>query len=179
MYYGQEKDKIMPTIRIKKNKDNPYVMINRKAVHDKTLSWKAKGLLSYLLSLPDNWQLYESEVSKHSKSGLAATKTAFKELINANYIYRIKKRYPDGKFAGYEYEVYESPQNIKEISRSCTVMRKSVNGKSHTTNIDSTNNDVPDKMIQYHNQHNQVHDQALRADVEAAGLTWTPNMTRH
>lgn len=134
----------MPTIRIKKNKDNPYVMINRKAVHDKSLSWKAKGLLSYLLSLPDDWQLYESEIALHSISGLAATKTAFKELIQAKYIYRLKKRYPDGRFAGYEYQVYECPQNIEGLPKFISVMRKSVNGKSTTTNIEGTNNEGDD-----------------------------------
>ena len=51
-------------IRKAKNKDNPYVMMAKSAVQDDKLSWKATGLLSYILSLPDDWQIYLEHVNQ-------------------------------------------------------------------------------------------------------------------
>ena len=41
--------------RISKNKENPYVMMDRRPIENAELSWGAKGVLAYLLSRPDNW----------------------------------------------------------------------------------------------------------------------------
>ena len=49
-------------------------MINKEMAQDKTLSWKARGLLLYLLSLPDDWNIYESELIKHATDGRDSTK---------------------------------------------------------------------------------------------------------
>jgi hypothetical protein len=51
--------------RIQKDKENPYVILNKQFLHEPILTAKAKGILAYLLSLPDDWKIYESELIKH------------------------------------------------------------------------------------------------------------------
>jgi len=94
--------------RVIKDAKNPYVMINKEFLNDNELSLKAKGLLTYLLSLPDDWKIYESELIKHHKDGTSAIKSAIKELLDNNYISRKRLRNDKGQLAYYEYEVYEN-----------------------------------------------------------------------
>lgn len=126
----------MSIYRIQKNKDNPYVMVNKKLSTSKTISWKAKGIILYLLSLPDNWQVYESEITKHATDGIRSTRSGIKELISAGYIQRHQKRSDNAHFAGFEYIVHEQPQT----SLKSTVITKQQNAKQHTTNNNNLNN---------------------------------------
>lgn len=54
------------------------------------MSWEARGLLLYILSKPDDWSIYLDELIKNSSSPPNRTKTAFRELIEAGYIYRTR-----------------------------------------------------------------------------------------
>ena len=47
----------MSIIRVSKNKNNPYFLMNNTGINDKNLSFKAKGVLAYLISKPDNWYI--------------------------------------------------------------------------------------------------------------------------
>ena len=170
-------------IRKAKDKENPYVMIAKDTVQDKKLTWKETGLLCYLLSLPDNWQLKVQDLINRKIDGRYATRGIIQGLLKKGYLEKIIYRKETGAVIRHEYIVHEKP--IKDIQDKPKTVFLATFHKPESSkvvailNTDSTNNDVPDKMIQYHDQHNQIHDQALRADVEAAGLTWTPNMTRH
>lgn len=120
--------------RIKKDKDNPYLMMNKEPLNNANLSWKAKGLLTYLLSLPDDWKIYEEEISKHAKDGKDSLKSAIKELITNGYIERERIRNSSGQLKGYAYCVYEVPNhNGKSIDGN------SNDGESATTNNNYTN----------------------------------------
>lgn len=96
-------------------KQKRYVTIDNRPLSDPQLSWKAKGLLAYILTLPDNWNIREEELTRHSTDRMHSTRTAIKELIKAGHI--IRRRRPNtpegGYFAGWEYLVYESPQKDK------------------------------------------------------------------
>ena len=52
--------------RVAKNKDNPYVMIDKRPLENPSLSWKAKGVLAYLLSRPDDWEIILGDLIKRS-----------------------------------------------------------------------------------------------------------------
>lgn len=96
-------------IRVEKNRDNPYVIMNKTPLEDSGLTWKAKGLLSYLLSKPDNWKPIREELAKASIDGIRAVRSALKELEEAGYM----KRHPmrkDGKIVAWEHVIYEVPQ---------------------------------------------------------------------
>ena len=130
----------MATFRIKKDKDNPYVMVNKRVVLDPRLSYRAKGVLIYLLSRPDDWIVYEREIAKHSTDGPWSVKMAIRELIAAGYITREKLRHQDtGKYQGYQYTVRESPLHPPKT----TEMRNTNVGESLPTNTEGTNS-APD-----------------------------------
>lgn len=92
-----------------KKKKNPFVIMSKTALNDKTLSWKAKGLICYLLSLPDEWKVYVQDLKNRSKDSRDSTRSGLNELIEANYIHRKVLKRDNGQFAGYTYFIYEEP----------------------------------------------------------------------
>lgn len=100
----------MSVFRVIKDKDNPYVMVNKYYIYDNRLSLKAKGLMSYFLSRPDDWNFYIEEIKKHTIDKDTSISGAIKELIESGYIRREARRGDKGKFkGGYDYSVYEIP----------------------------------------------------------------------
>lgn len=100
-------------IRISK-RENPYVTLDKTGLNDSRLSWKAKGLLCYLLSLPDNWKIYVNELKNHSSDGRDSTATALRELIQYGYIIQEVNRDEKGLFKGYIYNIFEVPSETIE-----------------------------------------------------------------
>lgn len=99
-------------IRTVKNKENPYSQIPNKIINNPNLSYKAKGVLIYLISKPNNWETRISDIVKHGREGETAVSSAIKELEEAGYIIRKKIRGKDGKWAGWETLVFEEPQGV-------------------------------------------------------------------
>jgi hypothetical protein len=136
----------MATFRVFKESGS-FVTVHKNFIHDDNLSWKAKGILLYLLSRPDDWQVYETEIVKHSSDGLSGLKSGIKELEQVGYIQRNRKRDDKGRLKEYEYLVYEQPNHIRFSNVGKTNVGNSYIGKtnvgeSHTTNNNSTNNDL-------------------------------------
>ena len=77
-------------------------------LQDKNLSFKAKGLLSYMLSLPDNWKYTIRGIARESKESEKTVRTILKELELNKYLIIDKKQNALGRFV-YEYFVYEIP----------------------------------------------------------------------
>ena len=126
----QHGEVVMPTIiRIEKNKD--YTVISNIPLRDVRLSWKAKGLLAYMLTNSDNWEFYLQELKNHSKDGLQATKSAFNELGYAGYLsVRIKYDSVNKLFAGREIIVHEKPSDI-----NASEFADYLNKFKHKTNV--------------------------------------------
>ncbi|WP_431030093.1 DnaD domain-containing protein [Lysinibacillus sp. LZ02] len=76
----------MGIVRVAKNSN--YVVMNRTALNDKRLSWKAKGIMAYLLSMPDDWVFYMEELQTHATDGKASFQSGFKELKDCGYVER-------------------------------------------------------------------------------------------
>ena len=76
----------MSTIRTIKSKD--FSVICNTFLKDERLSWKAKGILAYLLSKPDDWQIKVVDLIKRSKDGREKVYAGIKELLNAGYLQR-------------------------------------------------------------------------------------------
>lgn len=133
----------MSIIRVCKNKENPYVMLNKGFLRDPALSAKAKGILAYMLSLPDDWQIYVDELANHFKDGRDSIRSGVKELRAAGYITRSEKRLRDkqGKLKAFEYCVYETPAYDGKSNLGKSYVGNSYVGKSNATNKDYTNND--------------------------------------
>ena len=97
----------MSTIRIVKDK-NFTVMTNRH-LRDAKLSLKARGLMSTMLSLPDNWDYSVKGLEKICRDGRDSISSAISELESAGYLHRTQGHSSDGTFCGYDYIIYESP----------------------------------------------------------------------
>lgn len=95
-------------VRLKK-RENPYVVIDKAILCDEKLSWKARGLAAYLLSKPDDWSINERHLATCGPDGAAAVRSGLKELEQAGYLKRDRKRAEDGTFA-WEATLYETPQ---------------------------------------------------------------------
>ncbi|MEB9416002.1 DnaD domain protein [Bacillus cereus] len=99
----------MATFRV--NKDKNYTTINNTGLKDKRLSWKAKGILAYILTLPDDWVFYREELSRHAKDGLDSLRAGMKELKEYGYLKRFPVRDDKNKIIKWETIIYEVPQN--------------------------------------------------------------------
>lgn len=95
-----------------------YTILNNTCIRDKRLSLKAKGLHTYFMSLPPNWNLYKSELVKHSRDGIDSVNSAIKELVELGYVeITEQKRSADGRFAGKAYGFHAKPINTDEDNR--------------------------------------------------------------
>jgi len=98
----------MATFRV--NKDKNYTTINNTGLRDERLTWKAKGILAYILSLPDDWVFYMEEVATHAKDKLDSLRSGMKELKEHGYIKRFPIKDDKGKIIRWETIIYEIPQ---------------------------------------------------------------------
>lgn len=121
-------------------RENYFVQIDRRSLDDDKLSWKAKGILCYMLSMPNDWIFYESELLKHSTDGKDSFRTGIRELIECGYMERNQIRNEKGQFKTKEIVVYEYPP--KKTETGLTENGFSDLGESDTTNNDLTNTDL-------------------------------------
>ncbi len=98
----------MATYRVERTKD--YTVMSNCHLRDSSLTLKAKGLLSMMLSLPDEWNYTTRGLAAICKEGVDAIGKALKELENAGYIVRRQLRGAGGKISDTEYVIYEKPQ---------------------------------------------------------------------
>lgn len=83
---------------------------------EKQMSLKAKGLLSLMLSLPDDWNYSISGLVRLSKDGKDSVMSALQELEKFGYLTRTQQFNEKGQFSGVEYNIYEEPQEEKPVS---------------------------------------------------------------
>lgn len=90
-------------------------------LQDKGLSLKAKGLLSYMLSLPDDWDYSLKGLTTGCRDGIDSVRSAVHELEDGGYLCRSKVRDARGRIIDYNYEVFELPQKERIEKRPAPV----------------------------------------------------------
>ena len=98
----------MAVFRVERTRD--YTVMSNHHLKNRSLSLKAKGLLSVMLSLPDEWDYTLRGLAAISKEGVDAIREAIRELEDAGYIVRSRGRNEKGQLSGTEYVIYEHPQ---------------------------------------------------------------------
>ena len=98
----------MAVFRVERNKG--YTVMSNHHLRNKELSLKAKGLLSQMLSLPEDWDYTLAGLSQINRESIDAIRTAVWELEKAGYIKRRQGRDEKGKMTAIEYTIYEQPQ---------------------------------------------------------------------
>ena len=97
----------MAVCRVEKNKN--YTTMSNYHLRDPNLSNKARGLLSTMLSLPDNWDYTTRGLAKICKDGVDGITAQLKELEQYGYLIRTRIRDTSGRIVDMEYIIYERP----------------------------------------------------------------------
>lgn len=98
---------MMAVFRVEKTKD--FTIMSNHHLRNAELSLKAKGLLSLMLSLPEDWDYTTKGLAHICKDGVDSITTALKELERSGYLTRQRIRYENGQLGDIEYTIHEKP----------------------------------------------------------------------
>lgn len=122
------------------NKKENFTSIHNKLINDSRISLKAKGIMLYMLSKPENWKYNPKEIAKNSKDGLDSVYSGIKELIEAGYISRT--RHSDGTV---DYFVFEDVEENDIIDFSKKENPNWENPNRETPNRENPNRENPNR----------------------------------
>ena len=105
----------MAVFRVEKTRN--YTVMSNYHLRDKSLSLKAKGLLSLMLSLPEDWDYTTKGLAYICKDGVDSICATVRELEGAGYIVRARERHADGTLGGIEYTILEQPREPEPPER--------------------------------------------------------------
>jgi hypothetical protein len=103
----------MAVFRVEKNKG--YTVMSNHHLRNRDLTLKAKGLLSQMLSLPEDWDYTLAGLSHINREKIDAIREAVRELERAGYIQRSRERDEKGRLRGADYVIYEQPPPISDL----------------------------------------------------------------
>lgn len=155
---------------IREKKERDYTVINNTVLKDTRISWKAKGLFCYLLSLPEDWVIYQSELLNHATDGRESLRNAIQELEQLGYLQVKKKRDDKGHFTTV-YKVIENPNSTDETDNSRkpdteNPVQKTRHGKPDTENPTLLNTNILNTNIQSTNKQNTKKEQFTPPTLE-------------
>ena len=130
----------MAVFRVERN--TGYTVMSNHHLRNKELTLKAKGLLSQMLSLPEDWDYTLAGLSHINREKIDAIREAVKELEKAGYIVRSRERDEKGRLRGADYVIYEQPQpptsdlptleNPTQLNKDISSKEKSITDLSST-----------------------------------------------
>ena len=136
----------MAVFRVQKTQN--YTIMSNHHLRNKALSLKAKGLLSLMLSLPEDWDYTTRGLASICKEGVDGIRATVRELENAGYIIRRRVRDQNGQVRGMEYTVFEQPRKPEpenpvqaEPEREKPVQEKPAQENPAQLNTKETNNE--------------------------------------
>lgn len=144
----ESEEKLMSIFRVNKTKN--YTVLSNHHFKEKNMSLKAKGLLSLMLSLPDDWNYSIAGLVSLSKDGKDSVMAALAELEKFRYLNRVRTTNSKGQFSGVEYNIYEEPQPENPVAEKQNSdnqnAEKSNSGKPPLLNTKFTKN-LSNKVI--------------------------------
>ena len=96
-------------VKVIKDKRDYFVILDRSFVQNSKLSWKARGIFTYLWSQDESWEFYQKEVVKHATDGMDSLRTGLKELEEQGYLTRRRVRDKQGHWGEAEWTLHEKP----------------------------------------------------------------------
>jgi len=131
----------MPVARV--HHTTNYTCMSNYHFRDKSLSLKAKGLLSLMLSLPDEWNYSVAGLATLSSDGETAVRSAVKELEKHGYLTRTPIR-KYGKISDWQYDIFEQPQEILDVENQL-LETSALENKDNKVNSNKVINDKVNK----------------------------------
>ncbi len=143
---------------------NNFTTVPNEPFRNVTLSWKARGLLIYLLTLPDDWKINLTHLITQAPDGRDSLMGGIMELRKAGHIKTRENQRKQGRYTGVTYLVYAEPQapddilepdNIAEVGNTVngltatgkTVYGKTVSGKTASTKYLLNKRRIDDKIL--------------------------------
>ena len=154
----------MGVIRVEHNAN--YTTMSNYHLRDNRLSLRAIGLMSKMLSLPDDWDYTVGGLAAIVKEGRDAVRKALMELEAAGYLVREQGRSSGGNFAGNDYTLFEEPHSSPLTEKPSTV--------KPSADIPSTDSPLTENPTELNNVYNQVTKRQKQAP--APSPSWMPEL---
>lgn len=133
---------------IRQKRKERFSIVDNKVIEDERLSFKARGLLIYMLSKPDDWKFYTEELAKRSnKDGISAIKTALNEIEDAGYLTRKQGHKKNGQFTSQDWILTDTSTNSPQAEKPLADNRTLPN-TDFKPNTDHTNKDDDDQPVE-------------------------------
>lgn len=163
----------MSIIRTCHNRENPYITVNKIPIEDPNLSWAAKGLWTYLMGRPDNWNVsvkhLQGVFGKPGKKGSNrdAILGLLNELIENGYCSRVQVK-EKGKIIGCEYTVYEFKTKVPQTPQPDTA-QPDTDKALHNKERSSLECPTPKIDIPHEKMKNDIIDRATSPFIHSNG----------
>lgn len=132
----------MAVFRVERNKG--YTVMSNHHLRNRELSLKAKGLLSQMLSLPEDWDYTLAGRSRINREKIDAIREAIRELERAGYIVRSRTRDAKGRLRGADYVIYELPPTLDlPTLENPTQLNKDIQTKDQKKKDGSITDSIP------------------------------------
>lgn len=155
----------MPVIRVQKTKN--YTVMANYHLRDKRLSFKAKGLMSFMLSLPEEWDYTVNGLSAFATDGRDGVREALRELETAGYLMMGQSR-TSGKFGKTEYIITEKPFTGKPLTGKPITAKPITENPTQLSTKEESTKEVSKEVV------STDHDDGLSECVKF----WQDNMLR-
>ena len=168
----------MSVFRVEKAKG--YTVMSNHHLRNHTLSLKAKGLLSQMLSLPDDWDYTLQGLAQINKESIDAIREAVRELERAGYIKRSRERDERGCLRGTVYTIYEQPHTEPTPEEPAQALPASENPTVEKPMLDKPTLENPMQLItKGRNKEKQNTDQSITDSIPfPSGFPETPVQKR-
>ena len=133
---------------LRKEKKSNFTVIDNAIFKDYRLSFKAKGLLCQMLSLPDGWEYSVEGLARLTSDGTSAITSGLKELEDAGYFRRERVR-KDNRLAGIEYIISETPNSDFLIVENLKQENLILENPAQLNTKESNTNKLNTKLIKY------------------------------
>ena len=168
----------MSVFRVEKNKG--YTVMSNHHLRNHALSPKAKGLLSQMLLLPDDWDYTLQGLAQINKESIDAIREAVRELERAGYIKRSRERDERGCLRGTVYTIYEQPHTEPTPEEPAQALPASENPTLEKPMLDKPTLENPMQLItKGRNKEKQNTDQSITDSIPfPSGFPETPVQKR-
>lgn len=131
--------------------ENRFTIIPNELIEDASLSLKAKGVYAVLVSKPDGWTYYETQLVNECSDGVTAFRNAMRELVDGGWVFKIQEKNEAGKFAHNSFFITDKKGLFYDTAKTVDGKPdngKTVDGKQHTnkTNNNKTNLSKTNKL---------------------------------
>ena len=131
------------TVIIRHRSEKNFTVLDNAQIRDARLSWKARGLVAYLLSLPEGWQLRIAQLVEQAPDGRHSTRAGLAELQKTGYLIIERERNPRGRFERTTWTIIQTPR----VPSLVTSNHQASAPRSENQIVDSSHHDPENQIL--------------------------------